>query len=252
MKRRKTPQRKNLRKAGENNKEAEKTFLEHSQELKNRLIIWFIVFVLFSCIGYLLRDTISSILLKPLDQKLYFSSPSGGFNYIFSISIFFGFVASIPLLVYELIIFIEPAFPANIKNFSIKVLGYSSILMMIGILFAYYIVLPRALNFLLNWGGDNLQSLISTTEYFSFVTKYLLGFGVLFELPLVMVFINKVHRLEVKDLWKFEKWVILISFVLAAILTPTPDVMNQLIMAIPIILLYQISMLIVWIINSRS
>lgn len=250
MKRKKERVKKNLRKKSK--KEIEKTFLEHFQELRNRLGIWFIFLILFSYIGYVLRDNISLILLKPLNQTLYFSSPAGGFNYIFSISLFFGFLSSLPLLVYELTIFVEPALPEKVKNSSLKILAYSSLLMILGILFSYYIVLPQALNFLVNFGGENIQSLISTTEYFSFVTKYLVGFGILFELPLIMIFLNKVKKLNMKKLWSFERWIILIAFALAAVLTPTPDVVNQLIMAVPIILLYQISIIIIWLINRNS
>jgi sec-independent protein translocase protein TatC len=80
----------------------------------------------------------------------------------------------------------------------------------------------------------------------------MIGFGMLFQLPLVLIFINKIHKLEVRSLMDFERWVILISFILAAILTPTPDVVNQLVMAVPIILLYQISVLVIWFINRRN
>jgi sec-independent protein translocase protein TatC len=243
--------RKKIQKQKRKNSDSKKPFVEHLQELRNRIGIWFISFILFSVIGYLLRETISEIILKPLNQTLYFSSPAGGFNYIFSISLFFGFLMSLPVLVYEILLFIEPVLPEKIKNSSIKILFSSFGLMITGILFSYFIVLPKALTFLINFGGENVQSLISTDEYFSFVTKYILGFGILFQLPLVMIFVNKVHKLNMKELWKLERWVVLVSFVLAAVLTPTPDIVNQLIMAVPVILLYQISILIVWFTNKR-
>jgi sec-independent protein translocase protein TatC len=208
--------------------------------------------VVASILGYILRDHILNILLLPLNQPLYFSSPAGGFSFIFSISLFFGFLVSLPVLVFEILGFIEPVMPSKIKYSALIILISSCILLLLGIVFAYFAALPGALHFLATFGGDEVRSLISTNEYFTFVTRYMIGFGMLFQLPLVLIFINKIHKLEVRSLMDFERWVILISFILAAILTPTPDVVNQLVMAVPIILLYQISVLVIWFINRRN
>jgi sec-independent protein translocase protein TatC len=124
--------------------------------------------------------------------------------------------------------------------------------MILGMLFAYFVSLPAALKFLGGFSSGEIKSLISTNEYFSFVTGYLIGFGLLFQLPLIMVFINKIVRLDFKKLMKLERWVILVAFIIAAILTPTPDFVNQTIMAVPIILLYQISALMIWFINRSN
>ena len=123
--------------------------------------------------------------------------------------------------------------------------------MILGMAFAYFISLPASLHFLSTFNSGQVKSLISTDEYFSFVTHYLLGFAILFQLPLVMIFINQIAPLKFSRLWSFERWVILISFILAAIITPTPDWVNQTIMAIPLIILYQISAIIVVLINKR-
>jgi sec-independent protein translocase protein TatC len=122
----------------------------------------------------------------------------------------------------------------------------------VGVVFAYFVSLPAALYFLSSFGSEEMASLISTTEYFSFVSRYMLGFGLLFQLPLIMILVNSVYQLKIRTLFKYQKWVILVSFILAAILTPTPDVFNQLIMALPIILLYQVSLGVIWLTHNHK
>ncbi len=97
-----------------------------------------------------------------------------------------------------------------------------------------------------------MHALISANEYFSFVTRYLLGFGLLFQLPLVLLVINSVQQVPTKTLLRLEKWVLLLSFIVAAILTPTPDVFNQLLMAVPLIILYQLSVVLVSYPNTQT
>ncbi len=226
-----------------------KPFISHIQELRTKLTWSVLVLVVGSVIGYLLRDSILKILLSPLNQPLYYTSPAGGFSFTFSLSLFFGFIVSLPFFTFQILAFVEPAIPVKARFSALTTLLSSCLLMILGMLFAYFVSLPAALHFLSKFGSGEVRSLISTSEYLSFVARYLIGFGILFELPLIMVFINKIHRLEIKKLLGFEKWIILISFAIAAILTPTPDIVNQIIMAVPIILLYQVSVLIVWFIN---
>lgn len=231
-------QKKRLKKQSENN---QKTFLEHLQELRYRFFIWFSVFMLGSLAGYFLYTPILSVLTKPLNKPLYYTSPIGGFETILTISLFFGFLISIPVFIYQVIKFIEPGF----GNRSIKSFIWSAVLSfllsIVGVSVSYFFVLPAALTFLSKFGGSELTPLISTKDYFSFVTKYLTGFAILFQLPLVMHLINKYKKLNVKNLLSNFKYVFLSSFVIAAILTPTPDLVNQSMMALPIILLYLLS-----------
>lgn len=121
-----------------------------------------------------------------------------------------------------------------------------------GMSFAYFVSLPAALYFLDTFSNAGVQSLISTIEYFSFVTRYIFGFGLLFQLPLILLVINTIQRISIKTLMKYQKWVVLGSFVIAAVLTPTPDIFNQLLMAVPLIILYQLTIVLLWIVNKRS
>jgi len=226
------------------------TFVEHLSELRTRFFVWFLFFLVGSFLGYFLYPTLLSWLITPLNKPLYYTSPTGGFEAVFEVSVFFGFIISIPVLLYEVIKFIEPSVSKKpIKSFVIYIV-ISFILAIIGILLAYYLILPAAFQFLNKFGGEKLNALISTQDYFSFVTKYLIGFALLFQLPLAMFIINKYIKLNPRKLLGKFPYVFLFSFIIAAILTPTPDFVNQTIMALPIILLYLFSITMIWFISK--
>ncbi len=119
-------------------------------------------------------------------------------------------------------------------------------------LFAYFVSMPAALHFLANVDSKNLKALITVNEYLNFVAAYLGGFALLFQLPLIMLFINRIKPQKPSTLMGKQRWVILFSFIIAAILTPTPDPFNQFIMAAPVILLYQFSVILIWFINRKK
>lgn len=215
---------------------------EHLQELKNRFLIWLFSFILFGFIGYFLYQPILNWLVIPLNGPLFYTSPVGALQAVFGVSALFGFILSLPILLYQILKFIEPTVgnTKSIKNILIYVL-ISFLLAIGGVFTAYYLVLPATLDFLAKFAQGQLKALISTQDYFSFITKYLLGFAILFQLPLVIYIIGKFTKLEAKTLLKYWKHVILLSFVISAVLTPTPDPVNQTIMASPVIILYLIS-----------
>jgi len=226
-------------------------FSEHLRELKSRLLSCVFFLVCGTVVGYFYHENLLDILVKPLGQPVFYSSPAGGFDFILKLSLLFGFALSIPVLVYHTFRFIEPVVPQRAPKRTLLVLVSSGVLLIMGVLFAYYVSLPAALYFLSSFTTEGVHALISANEYFSFVTRYLLGFGLLFQLPLVLLVINSVQQVPTKTLLRHEKWVLLLSFVIAAVLTPTPDVFNQLLMAVPLIILYQLSVVLVWLVNSR-
>jgi sec-independent protein translocase protein TatC len=203
-------------------------------------------------IGYYLQDGIISLLVKPLGQKLVYFSPTGGFEFLIKVCLFFGFLVSVPMGVYQLIRFIAPAIPRKYVIKSGRILVLSSLLASLGVLFAYIVSLPAALHFLNSFSNRNIESLISANEYSNFVMIYLAGFAALFQMPLIFWATNHLKPLRASALMRQQRWVILISFIVAAILTPTPDPINQTLMAVPIILLYQVSVAVIWFANRRN
>lgn len=216
-------------------------FGEHLQELKNRFLIWFVSFVVAGMIGYFLYQPILTWLIIPLKGPLFYTSPVGALQAVFGVSAIFGFIVSLPILLYELMRFFEPVFGTKRIKHILLYVFVSFTMAIIGVLTAYYLVLPATLGFLANFAGGQLKALISTKDYFSFVTKYLLGFAILFQLPLIIYILGKFVSLQTKTLLKYWRHVIVLSFIISAILTPTPDPINQTIMAAPIVILYFVS-----------
>lgn len=161
-----------------------------------------------------------------------------------------GALTSIPFFLYQILKFVEPAMPDFPKKILFILIADSFLLMVLGIGFAYFISLPASLSFLGGFGQDNIKPIITTQEYFSFVSQYTIGFGILFQLPLAMLLLNHVSPLSRKQLLQSQRYVIVVSFIAAAIITPTPDPLNQFLMALPIIILFYVSILLVEYVNK--
>lgn len=232
--------------------DAPRLFSEHLSELRWRILSSIAFLILGTIIGYLVHSYILEILIRPLNQTIFYSSPAGGFDFVLKLSFLFGFVVSVPIFLYHVLRFIEPVLPEQSPKKLLLMLLSSCVLLLLGMAFAYFVSLPAALYFLNAFTTENIQALISTTEYFDFVARYLLGFGILFQLPLILLVINSVQPLSTKKLMGYQKWVFLASFIIAGILTPTGDFFNQLIMAVPLLLLYQFSLGVLYLVNRKS
>lgn len=215
------------------------TVAEHIQELRRR-IVWVVAFLLLaSFVGYLINDVLIELLQRPLNEQLYYTTPAGAFSFVIKLSTIFGLIAALPVIIYQTFSFFLPVLGSVKKKHLISYVFASVALASLGILFAYLISLPAALNFLTNFGNNiNIQSLITVNEYFNFVLTYLAGFAILFQLPLLILLINKIKPLQPKKLLGATKYIVLVSFIVSAIITPTPDPINQTVMAVPVILLY--------------
>lgn len=128
----------------------------------------------------------------------------------------------------------------------------STICFLSGATFGYFVVFPPAFRFLVGYSNDFLMSLPAVSEYFSLALRLLIAFGVIFEMPVLMVFLAKIGVVNIAFLNRHRKYAILVNFIIAAILTPTPDVVNQLMMAAPLMVLYEISIVAVWLFGRKS
>lgn len=234
------------------NYEKRQSVEKHIDELRRRALGCVLALTLGGAVGYHFQKEIIAWLVKPLGQQLFYTSPTGGFDFLIKICLFFGFLLAIPVIIYNFIRFVAPAVPQRVGYSTAKILIVSVILAICGVGFAYFVSLPAALHFLNNFTNDQIQSLISAQEYFNFVMIYLAGFAALFQMPLIFAFINKITPLKPHIMMQKQRIVILVSFIIAAVLTPTPDPINQSLMAIPIIGLYQTSIGVVWQDNKRK
>jgi sec-independent protein translocase protein TatC len=224
-------------------------FIKHVQELRRRLMWCAIVLAIGAGVGYLLRDPILTWLQAPLHGKLYYSQVMGAFEFLMQACFLAGFIPAIPVIVYNLVSFVRPALPQPISRQQIfTIVAASSLLTVGGVLFAYYVSLPVVLRFLSSIDVSHLHPLIAANSYLSFVINYLAVFAAIFQLPLLMLFIDRITPIPPATLRKWRKWVILGAFAAAFILPIAPDPVSQVMLALPIIILYEVS---IWLLVYR-
>jgi sec-independent protein translocase protein TatC len=154
-----------------------------------------------------------------------------------------GIALAMPVLVYQLFRFLAPGLTKTERRWILVSLPAVSGFFIAGVLFCYFLVLPSALNFLLNFGSSTIVVNPTISEFLSFVTTFLLAVGIAFETPVIVFLLSKLGIATPKRLTRFRRWAIVLAFVIAAIITPTPDPVNQTIVAIPIIVLYELGIL---------
>ncbi|MBL7032276.1 MAG: twin-arginine translocase subunit TatC [Nitrospira sp.] len=233
---------------------------EHLGELRNRIVLSLITILvtfgasfyfsedLFRILTAPLHNTVSFSIQSPYisfhpgkfpDLKLIFIGPAEAVWMHIKMSFISAFILSSPVIFYEIWKFIAPGLLEKERKYAIPFVFTTTFLFLLGSLFCFTIVLPFAMNFLLSYKTENLLPMISVGKYIDFCLKFIISFGAIFELPVMMVFLTKMGVVTPEFLAKNRKYSVLIAFILAALLTPTPDAFNQTLMAIPIIILYE-------------
>lgn len=218
-------------------------FLDHLEELRQRLLRCILAIFSLSIISYIFSKQIMAILLRPFprEDKLIFLSPQEGFMIYITISLFAGLILSLPIIFYELWQFVRPGLYAKERKYTIRIVFFSTFFFLLGALFCYFVVIPYGLNFLLSFANDQLTPTIQIKEYLKFITLLILVFGIVFELPLLSFFLTKLGLLTPQFLRTKRRYGIVAIFIAAAVLTPTTDIISQLLLAVPLMILYEIS-----------
>jgi sec-independent protein translocase protein TatC len=205
----------------------------------------------FATLAYFVQQQVVQFLLKPAHhQHFIYTAPGGGIGFLFQICTYVGITVSIPLLIYQVLRFIEPVIGEGERRFIIKMSWLSAGLALLGGTFGYLIGLPAALHFLSHqFTTSQIQPLLTIQEYMSFITAYLIGSALIFQLPLVVLFINRIRPLKPSQLFGAERYVIAGSLIVSMLMAPTINVIDQLILAGPIIVAYQITAVIVLVKN---
>jgi len=223
-------------------------FLSHLEELRSRLIVCAIAIGVGFAASYAFSKQLFSLLILPLtrilpaESRLIFTSLPEMFITYIKISLVAGIILAIPIIFYELWMFLAPALYQKEKRYLVPFVAFSSILFVVGALFGYLVVFPYGFKFFISFATEDIQALPSVKQYFSFATRLLLAFGLVFEMPIAALFLSKMGLITPDSMKKYRKFAILCAFILSAILTP-PDVATQFMMALPIIILYEISIL---------
>jgi len=163
-----------------------------------------------------------------------------------------GVLLGSPVIFWQIWKFVAPGLYKHEKKVLLPFSFLSSVCFLGGAAFGYFVVFPPAFRFLLGYSADFLSPMPAVNEYFSLSLRLLIAFGVIFELPILMVFLAKIGIVDVPFLNKNRKYAILINFIIAAILTPTPDIVNQMLMGVPLLILYEISVVSVWIFGRKK
>ncbi|HVS58422.1 MAG TPA: twin-arginine translocase subunit TatC [Candidatus Saccharimonadales bacterium] len=229
-------------------------FIEHVRELRRRVFYIALSIVAFSIAAYAVEHQLINFLLKPSNgQQFIYTSPVGGLNFLFKVCLYVGIAASLPVIVYQFLRYVEPLLKRSSTRFIYWGTFSSGVLALVGMAFGYFIGLPAALHFLLHqFHTAQIHPLLTIDEYMSFVTLYMFGSALMFQVPLIVLFINRIKPMTPQKLLHYEKWVLILSFVLAFIMDPTPNVIDQVFIALPIVLSYQLSIGVIWWQHSHS
>jgi sec-independent protein translocase protein TatC len=171
---------------------------------------------------------------------------------IMRVSLVSGIILAMPYLTYELIMFLSPALSRREKRYVYLILPWIALMFAAGVAFTYFILIPPATNFLITFGSDIATPQIKIGNYISIVTRLLLAVGLVFEMPVVTTFLARLGILKPKWLSDKRKWAIIFAFILAAIITPTFDPINQTLVAAPLIILYEISIWLAKLVQRRE
>jgi sec-independent protein translocase protein TatC len=234
-------------------------FLSHLEELRKRLIASLIAIGVGFAVSFHFSEQIMAFLKRILTtsfviQKTYpfvvtttkpppqliFVAPAEAFWAHIKIGFLAGLLLAIPLILYELWRFVSPGLVERERRYALPFVVLGTLFFFFGLSFCYFVVLPFAMDFLLTYKTEHLTPMLSIGLFIDFVVKFLLAFGLIFQLPLLMSLAARLGLVTSKFLSRNRKYAILLSFVIAAILTPTPDIVNQTLMAGPLCLLYEV------------
>jgi sec-independent protein translocase protein TatC len=237
------------------------SLLEHLEELRRRIFKSALAVAIGVGIGWYKVETVITKMVAPIqkalaahhfDTSLVYLNPTDTFNIQLKIGLIVGIFIACPFLLYQVWGFISPGLYRNEKKFLLPFLFLSIGLFLSGGYFGYRVVFPVAMDFLIGQGGSNLKPMISITEYTDLFLTIILGLALVFELPIVLGFAGAMGVVSAKFLFKHIRGAVLIFFIIAAVLTPTTDIMNMSIYAAPMILLYIGSIGIVWMVHPRQ
>ena len=243
---------------GENHQDSdvEMSFLDHIEELRWRIIYSLIGVVVFTIIAWIFIDPIVEIvMLKPArdaNAPLQNLKPFGQLFLFLQIAIIVGVVASLPNIFYQFWQFIAPALKKSERKYILWIVFFSTFCFLTGIAFAYFIMLPITMKFAAQFGTPEIANEFAIDEYMSIIISVMLAAGLIFELPMISFFLSKLGILTPKFMRKYRRHAIVIILILAAILSPGTDPVSQIILAVPLVLLYEISIFISKISSKKS
>ncbi|HEK86276.1 MAG: twin-arginine translocase subunit TatC [Candidatus Saccharicenans sp.] len=235
----------------------EMTFLEHLEDLRKRLFYSIIAILVAVIPGWIFSQKLYAILARPVTQylppgtKLAYTHLTAPFMLYMKVSFLAALFFTSPFVFYQLWMFVSPGLYQKEKKYVIPFVSFTTIFFLLGAVFGYFIVFPWACRFFLTLGKD-FQPVITVDQYFSFAIKVLLGIAVVFELPTLVYFLSKIGLITPRWMIKNFQYAILVAFIVAAVITPTPDMITQSIVAVPMIALYGLSIVVALVVGKNK
>jgi sec-independent protein translocase protein TatC len=225
-------------------RDVELPLIEHLRELRSRLVKAALSIAVATVISFLFVEQTMVLLLEPAgDVEFIAIAPTETFVNYLKVALYTGIAISMPLLVYQIFRFLAPGLTRAERRWVLMSLPAITFLFALGLLFCYSVVLRPALGFLLGFGTDRIVNMPSISLYLSFVTRFMLAVAIAFQTPVIVFLLSKLGVATPARLSKFRRWAYVLAFVMAAIITPTPDPVNQSFVAVPIILLYELGII---------
>ena len=224
--------------------EARLTFMGHLGELRSRLLRIVIALLVALPIAFLIANKIFDVLMYPVPRlQLVYTEITEMLGTYIKVTLYAAVVLTLPFIIYQMVMFIRPALTKRERNYLYVLLPSVLLSFVAGATFAYFILLPPALNFLLTFGGEIAEPMIKVGNYIAVLTKLIFWIGMCFEIPLLLYFLTKIGIVEPEWLAKYRRFAYVLAFILGAIITPTFDPVNQTLVAVPIVVLYEIGIL---------
>ena len=231
------------------------TLIEHLGEFRSRIIKVAIAFFVVAFIAWFFREHVFEFLLAPapsLDGKLNVTAVTEQLITDLKLTLYVAFLLTIPVLLYQAWAFVAPAVGDMGRAFTYTLITLASSLFLAGVAFGYFVVLPIGIDFLLSWDPDRYETIITSNSYLSFVTRFLLAFGIVFELPAATYVGAKLELVDAPLLKNYRRHAVVVNTILAAALTPGQDPFSMVLMAVPMVVMYEVSILIARYVNPVS
>ena len=232
------------------------TFLEHLEELRQRLVRALVYLAGGFAVCWIFHERIFQFLVQPMraagfKDRFLVTGPAEAFFLYMKMSFFVGIFLAAPFVLYEIWAFISPGLYRNEKAWAIPFVGMGSVFFTAGALFGHYILFPMTFRFLIGFSGADMQFLPRVDEYWSFYSWFLLGLGLVFQIPVIIFVLARIGLVTAPTLLRAWKFAVLGSFVVSAVITPTPDVVTQTALAAPMIGLYLLGVLVAWLFGKK-
>ncbi len=238
-------------------KDRQISLTKHLEELRRRLIISLVALIVTTVLSFVFYKQIIELLLRPAEEL---TSPGGsGAELVFvevtemlavtlKVSLVSGLVLAFPIILFQIVMFVAPGLTSREKRYLLISMPAAGLAFLAGVAFGYFVLIPPAMDFLLNWGSDLARPLIRIGNYVNVVVMLLFWMGVVFETPIVMLILAKLGIVSWRGFARWRKYWIVVAFILGALITPTFDPINQSLVAVPLILLYEAGIWLAWLV----